>query len=166
MKNVILIGMPGSGKTTVMNTYKSKYKKNVFDTDELIEREHGRISEIFMRYGEEYFRNLETEAIKRVCRETEAFISTGGGSVLREENVKLFKESGKVVYLKTSLDTLLKRLDGDDTRPLLKGDRFARLQKLYEERTPVYGRVADIIVDTDGLDPNAVLEKIMLGVDI
>lgn len=163
MKNVILVGMPGSGKTTVKNIYKKIYGKNVFDTDELIEREYGDVSGIFLRYGEEYFRDAETEAVKKVCKERGAFIATGGGIVLREENVRLLKESGRIVYLRTSPSTLYGRLEGDTSRPLLKdGDG---LRRLYEERTPIYERIADIIVDTDGLDPDAVLEKIMLGVE-
>lgn len=159
--SVILIGMPGSGKTTVLNEYEKIYGEQVYDTDAFIENTHGNISEIFSRYGEEYFRKLETEAIREICGYgDDAFISTGGGSVLREENVKLFKESGVIVYLKASIDTLLKRLEGDTSRPLLKGDFKSRIESLYVERAPIYERVADITVETDGLSPREVLELI------
>ena len=157
MNNIILIGMPACGKTTVA----SVYGKNVYDTDAYIESAHGNISDIFANHGEEYFRKLETEAIKNICTNDECIISTGGGAVLREENVRLFKQSGKIVYLRTKIETLLKRLEGDASRPLLMGDRRERLTKLYNERTPIYERVADIIIDTDGLTPEEVLDKII-----
>ncbi|MDE7439529.1 MAG: shikimate kinase [Clostridia bacterium] len=156
MNNIILIGMPGSGKTTVTDLC----TKKVWDTDAYIENLYGNISDIFANFGEEHFRKLETEAIRQICKEDDCFIATGGGAVLREENVRLFKQSGKIVYLRTNLDTLLKRLDGDTTRPLLIGNTKERLTKLYNERTPIYESVADIIIDTDGLTPLKVLEKI------
>lgn len=156
MNNVILIGMPGSGKTTISNLY----GKNVWDTDAYIESFHGNISDIFAKYGEKHFRDLETEAIRYICNKDKCFISTGGGAVLRKENVRLFKQSGKIVYLRTKLETLLNRLDGDTSRPLLLGNRKEQLTKLYNERTPIYESVADIVIDTDGLAPEEILKKI------
>ena len=79
---------------------------------------------------------------------------------MREENVRIFKKSGKIVYLRTMLETLLKRLDGDTSRPLLLGDRKERLTKLYNERSHIYESVADVIIDTDCLTPEEILEKI------
>ena len=79
---------------------------------------------------------------------------------MREENVKIFKESGKIVYLKASIQTLLSRLEGDTSRPLLAGDREKRLKELFNKRTPIYESVADVVVDTDGLAPKEVLDKI------
>lgn len=161
--NTFLIGMPGSGKTTVINLYKSIYGEQVYDTDCFIENRHGNIDKIFTEYGEEYFRKLETEVIREICSYGgDAFVSTGGGAVLREENVGLFKSYGRIVYLRTGIDNLLKRLDGDNSRPLLSGDRKERLTKLYEERAQIYEREADIIIDTDCLTPNEVLEKIFV----
>ena len=160
MNNVILIGMPGSGKTTVANACKQLYGMPVYDTDEYVEARHGAISGIFEKYGEEHFRKLETDAVREICKKENCFISTGGGCVMREENVRLFKDSGKIVYLKTSKSTLIKRLEGDSSRPLLAGNKAERLGELFEKRTPVYERVADIIVDTDGLTPREILETI------
>lgn len=157
MNNIILIGMPASGKTTVA----SLYGKNVWDTDAYIENRYGKISDIFAKHDEEYFRNLETEAIRQICKNSGAFISTGGGAVLREENVRLFRQSGKIVYLRAKVETLLKRLEGDTLRPLLIGDRKEKLTKLYTERSPIYESVSDIIIDTDGLTPEEVLEEII-----
>ena len=160
MRNVILIGMPGCGKTTLTNLCKEKYGKEVWDTDEYIEKNHGLISDIFARHGEEYFRKLETDAVREICKKDGCFISTGGGCVMREENVELFKDSGKIVYLKATVDTLLRRLEGDTSRPLLEGNKKERLTELYNKRTPVYERIADIVINTDGLTPNEVLENI------
>ena len=159
MKNIILIGMSGSGKTTVADLC-SKIYNRVFDTDEYIESLHGSISEIFAKFGEEHFRNLETAALREICRNDNCIISTGGGCVMRDENVRIMKEGGKIVYLRAKSETLLKRLEGDNTRPLLAGNRAERLAELFKKRAPVYERVADIIVDTDGLTPAEVLENI------
>lgn len=160
--NIILIGMPGSGKTSVAEEYKKRGGK-VFDTDRLIEEEYGNISEIFSTRGEEYFRTLETEVIKKVCKKDDILISTGGGSVLKAENVELFKKSGKIVYLETSLKELSRRLEKDETRPLLKGG-VDKLRLLYEARTPIYERVADIKIKTDGLSVSEVLDKLLLKI--
>lgn len=158
MKNIILIGMPASGKTTV--AYLCAKTHNVRDTDKYIESLHGSISEIFEKYGEEHFRKLETDAVRAICKEKNCLISTGGGCVMRDENVQILKNSGKIVYLRAKEETLLKRLEGDGSRPLLAGNRAERLAELFKKRAPVYERVADIIVDTDGLTPEEVLEKI------
>ncbi len=160
---IFLIGMPGSGKSTVMQCYKEKYGKKVYDTDAIVESRHGKISELFAKFGEEYFRGLETETIKEVCGIGEdAFISTGGGAVLREENVRLFKSAGKIVYLRASIQTLLIRLEGDTSRPLLQGNKKERLTELFSRRRALYESVADIIIDTDGLTPDGVLEQIFV----
>ena len=79
---------------------------------------------------------------------------------MREENVRIFKKNGKIVYLRATLDTLIARLEGDRTRPLLKGDINERLTKLMNERSELYERVADVIIDTDDLTPEQILAKI------
>ena len=161
--NTFIIGMPGSGKTTVIDLYESIYHEQIYDTDECITKRHGNISGIFSEYGEEYFRELETEVIREICGYgDDAFVSTGGGAVLREENVRLLKSYGRIIYLRTGIETLLKRLEGDTSRPLLAGNRAERITELFNKRTPVYESVADIIIDTDGLTPKEVLEEIFL----
>ena len=147
--NTVLIGMPGSGKSTIADLYAERYGEQIYDTDACID------------VGQEYFRELETEVIREICSYgDDAFISTGGGAVLREENVRLFKSSGRIVYLRAKPETLLKRLEGDTSRPLLQGDTAGRLTELYNRRREIYESVADIIIDTDGLTPDEVLQKI------
>lgn len=163
MNNRFLIGMPGCGKSTVAAVFDWKYNEQVYDTDAVIVSRYGEISKIFEDYGEEYFRNIETEVLRNLNDiEYDCFISVGGGVVLREENVKIMKSGGnKIVYLRTKLPTLEERLKKDTTRPLLKGDLKERLNKLFTERSAIYEGVADIIVDTDGLTPEEIFENIL-----
>lgn len=158
--NIILAGMPGSGKTTVSLLLGELLGFCVLDTDALIVERYGNISEIFAKHGEEYFRELESETVKRVSSLDNALISTGGGCLLREENVKRLKANGKIVYLKASLETLCNRLKGDSTRPLLQGDLNKNLQSLLQKRGEVYNSAADYVIDTDCLSPEEVSVKI------
>ncbi|MCH5147947.1 MAG: shikimate kinase [Clostridiales bacterium] len=158
--NIILAGMPGCGKSTVARILGKKLNFRVVDTDELIVEKYGVISEIFEKFGEECFRNFETQVVKDIASADNCVVSTGGGCLLREQNRSLFKSCGKIIFLRTKLDTLSKRLEGDATRPLLKGDMQGRLQKLMQERAPIYENSADIVVDTDLLTPEEVADKI------
>ena len=158
--NIVLAGMPGSGKTTVAAVFSSRGKK-VVDTDEEIVKAHGRIADIFSGHGEEYFRQLETDTVKKVSALDGIVISTGGGCLLRGENVTALKQGGKIVYLKTSPQTLIKRVKGDTERPLLQGGIEERINKLYGERSQIYETNADIVVETDGLTPEQVADKIL-----
>lgn len=158
--NIVLIGMPGSGKTTVSRILAEKYGYKIIDTDSEIVARHGDISEIFRFYGEEKFREWETEAVKNAALSANSVISTGGGCVLRPENVAELKKSGKIVYLRARLQTLISRLQGDNSRPLLAGDLAGKLKELYEFRSPVYQMAADVSIDTDGYDPDVTAKTI------
>ena len=159
--NIILAGMPGCGKTTVSRILGKKLNFRVVDTDELIVEKYGVISEIFEKFGEECFRNFETQIVKDIVTLDSLVVSTGGGCLLREENRMLFKSCGKIIFLRTKLDTLSSRLEGDTTRPLLKGDMKGRLQTLMRERASVYENSADIVIDTDAVTPEEVADKIL-----
>lgn len=163
MNSIILTGFMGSGKSTVGIRLSYRLKCVVEDTDKRIEREQGRtVNEIFATEGEAYFRNLETECLKKMLSEPgNRIISVGGGLPVREENRKLLKELGTVVYLRISPEKAYERLKEDDSRPLLKGeDPLGKIRKLMQEREPVYAEAADITVDVDDKDMEEILEWI------
>lgn len=144
--NIYLIGFMGSGKTTIGEILHKHLQMGYTDTDAYIEKTTGRvISEIFASEGEGAFRTYETEALKQIPT---GVIATGGGIVETEENISYMQENGIIIYLKASLETIEKRLEGDLTRPLWKqstADRFA----LFTRRHELYESAAQIIVETD-----------------
>ncbi len=162
--NLVLCGMMGAGKTTIGVKIADITGMRWYDTDGLIVDKHGKISDIFEYYGEAHFRKLETDIIKELAQKDNLIISTGGGLVLKKENNELLQKSGKIFFLRASLETLAKRLNVDGTRPLLQTstesirDRLARLMK---ERTPIYEHVADYIVDVDGKLPEEIAREIV-----
>ncbi len=153
MDNIILIGFMGSGKSSIGRYMEQEQGYKLIDTDEYIEyKQSDTISNIFATKGEEYFRNLETECIKELINAGTlgAVISVGGGLPVKVENRELLKELGKVVYLRASVDTLVKRLSGDSTRPLIQGgDLRTKITDLFGKREAIYEEVADIVIDTD-----------------
>lgn len=161
--NLILCGMMGSGKTTVGKKLAECIDGRWLDTDEIIEVRYGEISELFERYGEEYFREKETETVEELAKMDGLVISTGGGLLLKEENAELFKENGIIIFLRATLNTLVERLQGDRERPLLQNfaDLRLRLSQLLEERTPIYERVSDYIVDVDKKTPDEIAKEII-----
>jgi len=167
MKHIILMGFMGSGKSSMGLKLSYKLRKAFLDTDKLIEKKEGMsISDIFATYGEAYFRKKETEVLESLKWESaERIISLGGGTPLREENRKLLKELGTVVYLKVSADTVYERLQGDNTRPLLQGDNpKQKIEDLLAKRSDIYEGVADVIICGDGKSFEEVLEEIMEAV--
>lgn len=158
--NVVLIGMPACGKSAVAEALGKRLNMRVVDTDGEIRKNHGDITEIFVRLGEEKFRQIETETVKAASCLDNVIISTGGGCPVRGENVSLLKRNGKTVYLRAALPTLLSRLGDDNSRPLLAGGAEEKLTKLLNERTPVYKSAADFITDTDGLTVEEICKNI------
>lgn len=147
--NIILIGMPGSGKTTVSEALALTTGLNFYDIDFLIEKKIGKkITEIFSLYGEKYFRDLETETINEFLNLKENFIlSTGGGIVEKEENLSILKKIGKVFYLEITPELIFDRIKNDTTRPLLLNDNPKQsLIDLYQKRHIKYEK-ADFKID-------------------
>lgn len=149
-KNIVLIGMSGAGKTTIGMAASYKLKMAFVDMDAYIEKKYNMpISEIFEKYGEEYFRNLETETAKYLSENYKnTIISTGGGVVMRSENMEHLKRTGTVVYINRTVENILSTLNAEK-RPLLK----ANPDKLYEMRAlrhPLYLKYADICVLNSG----------------
>ncbi len=162
--NIILIGFMGSGKSSVGKELSRRMGCRFLDTDMLIEQEEGKtIPEIFKEKGEAYFRDKETQLLKGMETELkDSILSTGGGLPLREENRELLRRLGFVVFLRTSDDIVIRRLRGDQSRPLLAGeapeDKVARLQR---ERGPIYLATAHYVLDTDELSPRELADIIM-----
>jgi len=164
MKNIVLIGFMGSGKTTIGKSLEEKTDMVFVDTDELIEAYEGcKVSEIFADKGEAYFRRLEKETLKNLLESTDnKVISTGGGIVTNQENIPLLKQLGKVFYLRIKPETVVERLEGDKTRPLLIGeDKLVKVEQLMTDRKELYEMAADKTIDTDGLSVSEIVGKIL-----
>lgn len=158
--NIVLAGMPGSGKTSVAAELGKITGFKVVDTDALIVGRYGEINKIFADFGEDVFRDMESDIIKEVCALDGVIISTGGGSLIRSGNADLLKDGGKIVYLRATVETLVKRTAGDMSRPLLDGEKKLKIESLLSARKNIYERYADITVDTDGLSPKEIAIKI------
>ncbi len=166
--NVILCGMMGAGKTTVGKEIAKRMGLRWYDTDEIIAHRHGKISNIFERCGEPYFRALETEIVKELSSQDGLVLSTGGGLLLKKENRELLQTGGKIIFLRASLETLENRLRADKERPLLQTAESLRdkLTRLLQERTSVYEQAADYTVDVDEKTPQKIAEEIIYLVGI
>ncbi len=161
-KNIVLVGLSGSGKSTLGNILSSLSGYALVDTDAIIVKLQNRsINNIFEKNGEEFFRTLETQVSKEISAFDKQIISTGGGIVLKEKNLEYLKQNGVVFYLKTSVNTLLKRLEGDNTRPLLKTDDVKKkLENMLEIRGKLYEK-ADVTIETDKLTPEETAKEIL-----
>lgn len=167
--NLILIGFMGCGKTSVGKRLAKRLSFSFLDTDEAIVKKEGKsIGDIFSEKGEAYFRRRETEAVKELLKTAEnTVISTGGGLPLTEENGKLLQQLGFVVYLDVAKETVLLRLAGDQSRPLLNGpDREKRIDELLSFRRPVYEYTAHITVDTNQREWDAIIDDIIRNYEI
>ena len=166
--NIILIGMPASGKTTIGSLLAEKLVDYTFiDTDSFIEKIQGMtISEIFKKYSEDYFRKLEYDAIKLICSNgRKKIVSIGGGAFENPDNRMTLLNFGKVFYLKSDLDVLYYRVSNDITRPLLQNENpRAVLEKLLKKREENFLK-AHQIIDTSNLDEEEVINIILGSID-
>lgn len=153
MNTVILIGFMGAGKTTVGMALSKRDNIPLVDTDQrIIEKAGMSISEIFARKGEEAFRQIESQVLSELLdQKNPIVVSVGGGLPLKEENRRMLKRIGTVIYLKVRPETVLERLKGDTTRPLLAGpDEKQKVRELLEKRGPIYQEAADLVLCVDG----------------
>ncbi len=151
MRHIVLIGFMGSGKTKTGKRLAEEAGYAFIDVDKKITSEMKMsVTDIFNRFGEVFFRALETKTIKELRQmEKRAVISVGGGLPMQEQNHKYLKELGTIVYLKGSAETLQKRLEGDHSRPLLAGSNMEeKIRKMLQTREPVYEKLADVTVVT------------------
>jgi len=161
-KNIVLIGFMGTGKTTVGKILAKKLGMNFVDVDELIEKTAGlKISAVFAKLGEAYFRDIETEIIKSITKDSSQVIATGGGAVLRDENLNALKSNGVVFCLTASEELIFDRIKDNNERPLLQVENpKEKIRELLAKRMPRY-MMADFIINTDGLTQEEVSEKII-----
>lgn len=162
--NIILIGFMGSGKTSVGELLAKRLSYQFKDTDQLIERKASdTINHIFQVHGEEYFRTLETGLLRKLQPIlSNTVLSTGGGLPLKDQNRELLKKMGYVVFLKASKETIKKRLEGDSTRPLLRGeDLEEKIERLLGIRTPYYEKAAHKVIATDDKSFDEIMNLIM-----
>lgn len=161
MKNIVLCGFMGCGKSTVGKLLAKRRGMDFVDMDSYIEVETGRtVSDIFAADGEAAFRALEHAACVTLGGKSDLVIATGGGAVLRADNVEALARGGTIVFLDVSEACVLERLKGDTTRPLLqRKDKEAAVHALMSERAPLYAEAADVSVNADG-DADAVADAI------
>ena len=165
--NIILIGMPASGKSTIgsmLAVFLDNY--TFYDTDSLIEKTEGMsVSEIFKKHSEDYFRKLEYDTIKCICTGEKRIISVGGGAFENPDSRGRLLNFGKVFYLKSDLDVLYYRLSDDVTRPLLQAENPKEvLKNLLEKREANYQK-AHYIIDTSVLSEEEIIKNILEKID-
>lgn len=162
MKNIVLTGFMGAGKTEVGRKLSNILGWDVIDVDdEIVKAKKMTINELFAQLGEPAFRDIETSTIRDISKRKNVIIATGGGAVLRQENMDVLRENGIVVHLTATPETILKRTSSNSKRPLLQVENpLQRIKELLEFRMPFY-RKADIVVDTDTKTPLQIAEEIL-----
>jgi len=162
-KSIVLIGMMGAGKSSVGRCLQQRTGLARLDTDEMVAAQFGiPIAQIFEKHGEERFRIAETDVLRKLAPERPAIVVTGGGIVLRAENVDLLKQLGTVIWVTAEEATLFERAARRNDRPLLqKENPRAVFSKLFRERESLYAAAADLRVDTSTLTHDEVAETIL-----
>ena len=148
MKNIVLIGMPGCGKSTFGKRLAKKMGRSFYDADTVLEEREARTIKDFFAESEDAFRAAETRTLAYLAELEGVVIATGGGAVKRAENMELMKRNGVVVFLDRKPEQILGNIEGD-ARPLLAADK-QRIFKLYEERIDLYRKYADKIITNSG----------------
>lgn len=158
MKNkIVIIGMPGSGKTTLGKILAEELNIKFFDMDEYIVNKTGKTTIQLFENGEEYFRDIESETCKELSEYNNVLISTGGGVIKRKKNIETLSNEGLIIFLDRPVDNILGDVDVS-FRPLLK-DGKEKVLRLYEERYALYNEYADEVVKNDN-DIRVVLDRI------
>ena len=163
MKNIVLTGFMGTGKTTVGQLLAEELHRQFFDTDQVIEEKLGAsIKEIFKKIGEPKFREFETETIALISNLEDSVISCGGGVVVNPVNVTNLRKNGVIVNLYASPEHIFKRLSEYDTRPLIKQmlHPFDGITKLLAQRQKAYQQ-CDFAINTDNISPEEVVKQIL-----
>ena len=163
-ENIVLIGFMGCGKTSVTKELAKRLNLNFIDMDEEIEKAEGKtVSEIFRDHGEAYFRDLETTYLKSLDGQKNKIISTGGGVILRNENIEMLKNVGVVVFLQADVAHILKNIKDDQKCPLLQAeeDLEGKISRMLEIREPLYLSTANVIIQTSGKPIKNIVDEIL-----
>lgn len=162
MKNIVLTGFMGTGKTVVGRELSHILGWKIIDVDdEIVKAQAMTINKIFSKFGEPRFRDIETEMIRKVAGNRNVIISTGGGAVLRQENMDILRENGVIVCLWAGPEAILRRTGSSDERPLLQvEDPLKKIKELLEYRRPFYEK-ADIVIDTGEKTPFHIAKEIL-----
>ncbi len=165
---LVLVGLPGCGKTTVGRQLARRLGLPFNDSDQLIEQRRGcSIADFFAREGEEAFRDVEESVILELTQGGPGVLATGGGAVLRPANRQRLRDAGQVLYLRSSPEELFKRLRHDRNRPLLQvADPMAKLRSLYEERDPLYRETAHFVIETGRPSVPTLVNKITMQLEL
>jgi shikimate kinase len=162
--NIVLIGYRGTGKSTVGRLLASRLGRQLVSTDaEIVKRAQRTVPEIIAQEGWEYFRDLESDICRELADRDQLVIDTGGGVILRTQNIEALKKNGTVFWLTASVETIANRIGGDNQRPSLTGTKSVvdEIQEVLQERVPKYQAAADHVIATDHRSINQLVETVL-----
>lgn len=157
-KNIVFIGMPGAGKTSIGKAVAEKLQLPFYDVDIYIENKEGKLIKEIFQHGEEHFRKIESQAIIEISQHCPSVISTGGGAVKISSNMEVLRENSVIFFLNRPVENILQDID-ISVRPLLAGD-VSRIHNLFKERYPLYKKYCDVEVVND-MNFDSVVDKIL-----
>lgn len=162
-ENIFLIGFMGAGKSTIAKALCKELQMQLVEMDARIVEERGMsINDIFAQYGEDHFRDIESQLILTLGEEGNTIVSCGGGVVVRPQNIEFMKKSGKVVFLSATPETIYERVKNSTDRPILNGHMNVEyIAELMEKRRALYEAAADIKIETDGKSRSVICKEIM-----
>ncbi|MCG8484292.1 MAG: chorismate mutase [Clostridia bacterium] len=168
-KKIFLIGFMGSGKSTIGKQLSDITGFQWVDTDSIIEEKmEMKISKIFSKKGEKFFRKIEAQVLQNIEDEENQIISCGGGIILKEENRKFLKEKGKIVFLHGDIKTMLDRIEYDDNRPVLfsalrdnSDKKYEAFKDILDKRMPLYLEAADVTIEIEKKHPEEIAKEII-----
>ena len=161
-ENIFLIGFMGAGKSTIAKALCKELQMQLVEMDARIVEEQGMsINDIFAQYGEDHFRDIESQLILTLGEEGNTIVSCGGGVVVRPQNIEFMKKGGKVVFLSATPETIYERVKNSTDRPILNGHMNVEyIAELMEKRRALYEAAADIKIETDGKSRSVICKEI------